>query len=61
MIPRLPAVAELGGRFRAIIAKAVDVTADPRKIEKCFPQEGVYWQIDSLDEATGAFTAHVIR
>lgn len=52
---------QLGGRFRAVIAKAEDITADPRKITRCFPQEGVYWQIDSLDRTTGAFTAHVIR
>jgi hypothetical protein len=51
----------LDGKFRAIIAKAVNVNDDPRKIEKCFPQEGVFWKIDSLDEVTGAFTAHVVR
>lgn len=51
----------LNGKFRAIVAKAVDVNADPRKIEKCFPQEGVVWKLDSLDEETGAFTAHVLR
>lgn len=55
------AVSRLEGRFRAVIAKAEDITADPRKIARCFPQEGVFWQIDSLDETTGAFTAHVIR
>jgi hypothetical protein len=49
----------LGGRFRAVIAKAVDVTADPRQIERCFPQEGVWWQLDTFDEITGAFTARV--
>lgn len=51
----------LDGRFRAIIAKAVDTDADPREIENCFPQEGVFWQLDSLDDDSGAFTAHVIR
>ncbi len=51
----------LDGQFRAIIAKAVDLNADPRKIEKCFPQAGVFWKVDSLDERTGAFTAHVMR
>ena len=50
----------LDGRFRAVIARAVDVTADPREIASCFPQEGVFWQIDSLDEDTGAFTAYVL-
>lgn len=51
----------LGGRFRAVIAVAVDVTADPRQIERCFPQKGVFWQLDDFDETSGAFTAHVIR
>lgn len=55
------AIENLGGRFRAVIAKAVDTTADPRQIEKCFPQQNAFWQIDSFDEATGAFTAHVVR
>ena len=51
----------LDGRFRAIIAKAEDVKADPRKIESCFPQRDVWWQLDSFDEKTGAFTAHVVK
>ena len=55
------AMEHLGGRFRAVIAKAVDTKADPRQIEKCFPQQGVFWQLDSFDESTGAFTAHAIR
>jgi hypothetical protein len=55
------AVEHLGGRFRAVIAKAVDVTADPRKIERCFPQEGAFWEVDYLDESTGAFRAHIVR
>lgn len=50
---------ELGGRFRAVIARAVDVTADPRDIAACHPQQGVWWQLDHLDEETGAFRAHV--
>jgi len=55
------AMDHLDGKFRAIIAKALDVNADPRKIAKCFPQEDVFWKIDSLDNITGAFTAHVLR
>ncbi len=55
------AVDRLPGRFRAVIAKAVDTTADPRQIEKCFPQENVIWEIDFFDETTGAFTAHAVR
>jgi len=50
----------LDGRFRAVIARAVDVDADPREIAACYPQEGVWWKIDKFDENTGAFTAHVI-
>jgi hypothetical protein len=49
-----------GGRFRAVIARAADVNADPREIASCFPQQGVWWQLDSFDEATGAFTAHAL-
>ena len=51
----------LGGRFRAVIAVAVDIDADPRKIERCFPQKGVFWQLDDFTATTGAFSAQVIR
>lgn len=51
----------LEGRFRAVIAVAVDAAADPRQIDRCFPQKGVYWQLDEFDEGNGAFTAHVSR
>lgn len=51
----------LGGRFRAVIAVAVDVAADPRQIARCFPQKDVYWQLDVFDETSGAFTARVVR
>ncbi|MCA1661464.1 MAG: hypothetical protein LC648_04625 [Novosphingobium sp.] len=55
------AIDRLEGKFRAVIAKAEDLDADPRKIEKCFPQDGAVWQIDYLDELTGAFRAHIVR
>ncbi len=51
----------LGGQFRAVIARAVDTTADPRKIAGCFPQEQAMWRLVSFDESTGAFTAEVIK
>lgn len=51
----------LGGRFRAVIAVAIDVKADPRQIERCFPQKDVFWQLDYFDDKTGAFSAHVIQ
>lgn len=51
----------LAGRFRAVIAVAVDVKADPRKIERCFPQKGAFWQLDKFDRTTGAFSAYVVR
>jgi len=51
----------LAGRFRAVIAVAVDIEADPRQIQRCFPQKGVFWQLDEFDELSGAFKAHVIR
>jgi hypothetical protein len=52
---------ELGGRFRAVIARAVDEKADPREIASCYPQERVWWQLDEFDDGTGAFTAHVVK
>lgn len=48
-------------RFRAVIARAVDVTADPRDIASRHPQEGVWWRLDEFNAATGAFRAHVER
>jgi hypothetical protein len=51
----------LGSKFRAVIAKAVDLKADPRQIRECFPQKDVFWQLDDFDEITGMFSAHVIR
>ena len=47
-------------RFRAVIAIARDVNSDPREIDRCFPQQGVTWHIDSFDYDTGAFKAHAI-
>lgn len=49
------------GRFRAVIARAVDPAADPRDIASCHPQEGVWWRLDEFDGTTGAFRAHVER
>lgn len=54
-------VEHLGGKFRAVIAKAVDPEADPRQIEKCFPQEGLWWKIETFDPSTGAFKAQIVR
>lgn len=51
----------LDGRFRAVIARAVDIHADPRDIASCHPQQDVWWQLDHFDEATGAFRAHALR
>ena len=50
----------LDGRFRAVIARAVDKEADPRDIASCHPQDGVWWELDEFDETTGAFVAHVV-
>jgi hypothetical protein len=51
---------ELGGRFRAVIARAKDEHTDPREIAACYPQQGVWWEIDEFDEASGAFSAHAV-
>ncbi len=53
-------VEKLDGNFRAVIARAENVTADPRKIASCFPHQKAVWKIDSFDETSGAFTAHVL-
>ncbi|MHC9420583.1 hypothetical protein ACYZX9_18500 [Sphingomonas citri] len=52
---------KLDGRFRAVIARAVDTSADPRQIAACFPQEQAVWKLSSFDETTGAFTAEVVK
>ena len=39
----------LDGRFRAVIARAVDVDADLRDIAACHPQQGVWSRLDHLD------------
>lgn len=54
-------VDQLDGRFRAVIARAVDTDEDPRRIASCHPQEKAIWQIDRFDEKTGTFAAHVVR
>lgn len=51
---------KLGGRFRAVVCRAVDVDQDPRQIASCFPQKNVWWEIDTFDQCTGAFSARVV-
>lgn len=52
---------ELGGKFNAVIARAEDKTASPRKIESCYPHEGVIWTLTKFDPMTGAFSARAAR
>ncbi len=52
---------ELGGKFKAIIARPEDVKASPRKIASCYPHEGVIWTLTKFDPATGAFAARAER
>ena len=52
---------ELGGKFNAIIARAEDVNASPRKIASCYPHEGVIWTLTRFDPTTGAFAASAAR
>jgi hypothetical protein len=52
---------ELGGRFNAIIARAEDVNASPRKIDSCYPHEGVIWTLTKFDPSSGAFAARAER
>ena len=49
------AVEHLDGRFRAMLMRT------RARLRRCFPQEGVIWVIDYLDEPTGAFRAHIVR
>jgi hypothetical protein len=44
------------GRFKVIIAKAKDPTADRRRIERCFPSE-MTMKLVEFDPSTGAFVA----
>ena len=52
------AVENCGGKFHAVIAIPKDKDANPREIDRCFPQQGVLWTIDEFDEHTGAFRSH---
>ena len=52
---------ELDGRFRAVIAVAVDRDADPRQIKTCHPQPSAWWRLDEFNPVTGEFSAHVER
>lgn len=48
-----------GGVFRAVIAVATDVTADPRKIASCAPSP-LRFRLLELDEVSGEFLAEVV-
>ena len=51
----------LGGKFNAVIARAEDKNASPRKIASCYPHEGVTWTLTKFDPSTGAFAARATR
>jgi hypothetical protein len=48
-----------GGIFRGVIAVAVDVAADPRKILRCAPSD-LNFRLLELDEGSGEFRAEVV-
>lgn len=52
---------QLAGKFNAIIARAEDRNASPRKIQSCYPHKGVVWRLTNFDPSTGAFTAQAER
>ncbi|HEY0312999.1 MAG TPA: hypothetical protein VGC56_10950 [Allosphingosinicella sp.] len=43
------------GRVHVIIAKAKDEDAQPRSIERCFPQPNLKMRVIELDESQGTF------
>src|ERR1700733_1227791 len=49
------------GLVRVVIARAKDVTADPRQSIDWFPKDNLYMQITDLDEQTGAFRAESVK
>lgn len=53
------AVDNCDGMVRVIVAKARDVTADPRSIEECFPSKMVM-KLTNFDPETGEFRAKVV-
>ncbi len=48
------------GLFRVVIAVAKDVTAVPREIADCFPQDRILMRITDLNEDTGEFRAVMV-
>ncbi len=48
------------GRFRVVVAKALDPAADPRKIGEAFARPNMLMSLDALDERTGEFKASLL-
>ena len=49
------------GVVHVILAKAKDVAARPRSIERCFPQPALKMKVVALDEDAGTFTLERIE
>ena len=49
-----------GGKFRVVIATAVDEGASPRKIANAFAQPKMVMRLVELNEATGEFLAELV-
>lgn len=48
------------GKFRVVVTVAEDVTADPRKIASCAPQDRMIMRLTELNENTGEFRAELV-
>lgn len=50
-----------GGRFRVVIATAVDTAAEPRSIKEAYPQPKMIMQLLEFNEETGEFKAELVE
>ena len=49
-----------GGLIRVVILMAEDVTAEPRRIKYCYPDDSLVMRITELDARTGSFRAESV-
>jgi hypothetical protein len=50
-----------GGKFRVVVMRAVDATADPREVSEAFPRDNMVMRLVELNEFTGDFVAHLVE
>lgn len=49
-----------GGRFRVVVMRAKDITADPREVAEAFARENMNMELVEFDEDSGLFTARLV-